>query len=525
MRRSNVNRIHASAAHTNINDLGNLQAPRPDRTSAQGRCTWRPYEESSRGRAVSTLGDYLPVGRLPAANQRPSAALGRAPILSTEAMDLSIQKPSLPWCMGDAEQNINNYWNSGSNQPQLEDFPMLPRRITNHGPVSSPVYDTEQPGRSGNPKRHKATQGPLEEVRLSSDSEDDNDYPSGIKEPNFHYDPLYGPPMTELPVSAERRLLEALEQECVALRKERDQSSTSRPVKIITASSLANNLGISSVPCWPSEGRVEYKPQALPPQPTSPPHISAGATSWFPQGFQEPPKSEKDEQPFWPWLLSNNPEEQVLVDPQYKAVGSFRNPIRRKKTTLPPFIPQFGNSQRALVEAPKNEEEYRANVKPGVRGYAKGEGKRIMESSTCIETFIYVRHDGLSWLCDGCYKMTMGKWYFVHIHRVGLELYQHNPPCPGCGVAPYKVKEAVRCNTCRGVSWLHLDHIEKGIVVCSHPTIIWLDLTTSGQGIFNNASLPQYNFLHSTTVGEPFLEFLEEEATQKTQMQARSSSF
>ncbi|KAJ8683986.1 hypothetical protein QAD02_019778 [Eretmocerus hayati] len=174
---------------------------------------------------------------------------------------------------------------------------------------------------------------PAKGIQLSSGSEGDRDYPPGMNyHQSVHYDPMHRPPMTELSVLAEERLLEALENKCEIPRKEKNSSHLSR-VRFISASSLAYTFGMETTTTWPVKGEVQCQEQLHQPPQTSQPYtrhhrpaeyhtmgpielankeaeelsdnqamqmaatsnLNANAKSWFPSGFQKPNETQEDD--------------------------------------------------------------------------------------------------------------------------------------------------------------------------------------------------------------------------------------
>ncbi|KAJ8666677.1 hypothetical protein QAD02_008339 [Eretmocerus hayati] len=275
--------------------------------------------------------------------------------------------------------------------------------------------------------------------------------------------------------------------------------------KVIRASTLVEDMETYRSKLWPQEEGVEYAKQELTMPPNSPPWRRYGreaeyhclgpaeltehedkrrrqdnarklvpsstlrptAKSWHPPGFSTEPQPIARQDV---WTLSSEEfwEDYIIHKPDPKCIA--RPPLRFPIPTssLPNHLPQFGIKQHCFAKVPETARDYKIFVKPGVRGYAKGVAREIIDAWQCVIIHIWVPKDSSSWVCDACYAKAKG-WNLVEIHRVGLKEFHHMAQCPGCGCAPYRVQEVSKCGICRWVSWIHLPSIYKGNIICAYP--------------------------------------------------------
>ncbi|KAJ8683309.1 hypothetical protein QAD02_019101 [Eretmocerus hayati] len=197
--------------------------------------------------------------------------------------------------------------------------------------------------------------------------------------------------------------------------------------KLVRASDLAKREDYQCLELWPQEGEVQYKKQDITMPPSSPPYtrhgqpaeyhcigpaelvhpeekkklqneakrlaptssLRANAPSWHPPGFSKEPTpiGRQDvrtlsSEEFW--------KDYAIYKVNPKCIR--RPPLQLPKPTvaLPNHIPQFGVKQHCTATIPTNDRNYKIFLKPGIRGYAKGVAKEIMDACQCVIVHIWV---------------------------------------------------------------------------------------------------------------------------------------
>ncbi|KAJ8677533.1 hypothetical protein QAD02_013320 [Eretmocerus hayati] len=425
-----------------------------------------------------------------------SAALGRAPSYeTTDVLNLSTRDfPPLPSQISSNTPDVQTTWCEEKPIFKQEDFPPLPshqevpdapkkrvQRYTLFQEESSQqptsIQTTTTPIQGYRPKHHKRTPSPG--MRIS-----------------HNQDMINWPPMTEMPVSAERHLKRALDAELCFIQKDEcgDMPPPVKSMKVITASSLlqeANKKAKNYSKYWPNDQAV-YHQQPPMPERNSPPwsrynrppeyHVLGPIALANYEIMMERKRIQDlvDNSQLRPtadeWFPQSHQNIHLPTEPYFSPTERLAPYERAGLTKLPHYVPQFGIEQYKFPKAPTSQEEFNTTIKPSIIGYLRGEEKLIFEASSCVQVSIWIPPTTDFWVCYKCYKYAAG-WDLVPIHRVGLKAYHHNPQCPACGEIPYKIQEVVKCRECKRVGHNHLDDIRAGVVVSCHPPTTRFDLS------------------------------------------------